>query len=120
MILSSIAVFFGIIAMIISQPYCCNLNSVNFIIAILSLLVTLLIGWNIFIALDFKKEVNDKIEKCRKEAKLDLFTHSKFNDKDFDNIIKALQRSESFVEKMDDVLFEHISQDNNFKKKKGE
>ena len=117
-ILSAVAILFGIVAIITTRPYCWELDHVGVIITTLSLLVTLLIGWNIWSVLDIKKELDVKIEKCHEDSQRDLSLHSEFNDKEFNNIIKALQRAELYTKKIDDVLFEHLSQHNkNIKKR---
>lgn len=56
-ILSSIAIFLGLVAIFTTRPYNWDLDFVGVIIVILTFLVTLLIGWNIFTALDLKKKV---------------------------------------------------------------
>ena len=53
-ILSSIAIFLGLVAIFTTRPYNWDLDFVGVIIVILTFLVTLLIGWNIFTALDLK------------------------------------------------------------------
>lgn len=56
-ILSGIAIFFGLVAIYTTRPYNWDLDFIGGIIMILTFLVTLLIGWNIFTALDLKKKV---------------------------------------------------------------
>lgn len=61
-ILSGMAIFLSIVAIYTTRPFNWNLDFVGVIIMILTLLVTLLIGWNIFTALDLKRKV-ENIEK---------------------------------------------------------
>lgn len=63
-ILSGIAIFFGLVAIYTTRPYNWDLDFVGVIIVILTFLVTLLIGWNIFTALDLKK----KLESMEKDV----------------------------------------------------
>ena len=58
-ILSGIAIFFGLVAIYTTRPYNWDLDFVGALIVILTFLVTLLIGWNIFTALDLKKKVEN-------------------------------------------------------------
>lgn len=69
-ILSSIAIFFSIVALYTSRPYNWALDFVGVIISVLTLLVTLLVGWNIYTVVDFKREIED----VKKE------TETKLND----------------------------------------
>lgn len=82
---------------------------IGVIVAILALLVTLLIGWNIFTALDFRKEVSAKIEECRKQCRHELRLHSELNNKEFDNVVRTLQRAEDYCNKLDNLLYEHLT-----------
>lgn len=54
-ILSAIAVFFGIVAIITSRPYLLDFDAVGVMVAILCGLITLLIGWNIYTVIDTKQ-----------------------------------------------------------------
>lgn len=58
-ILSGIAIFLGLVAIYTTRPYNWDLDFVGGIIMILTFLVTLLIGWNIFTALDLKRKVEN-------------------------------------------------------------
>lgn len=58
-ILSGIAIFFGLVAIYTTRPYNWDLDFVGGIIMTLTFLVTLLIGWNIFTALDLKRKVEN-------------------------------------------------------------
>lgn len=74
-ILSYIAIFFGIVAIYTTRPYNWELNFVGTTITILTFLVTILIGWNIYSVIDvrgritkteqenekYKKQLEDKI-----------------------------------------------------------
>lgn len=82
---------------------------IGVIVAILALLVTLLIGWNIFTALDFRKEVSAKIEECRKQCRHELRLHSELNNKEFDNVANTLKRAEDYCNKLDHLLYEHLN-----------
>lgn len=55
-ILSGIAIFLSIVAIYTSRPYNWELNFVGVGVTVLSVLVTLLVGWNIYSTLDIKKD----------------------------------------------------------------
>jgi hypothetical protein len=104
----------AIICTILLCVVCPRIDNLGFdymgvVVAIFALLITMLIGWNIFSTLDFRKEVFAKIEECRKQFKHELYLHSELNNKDFNNVIKAINRAEDFCKKLDNVLYEHIS-----------
>lgn len=110
-IISAINAMSSIILLCILCPRINNLgfDYIGIIVAILALLVTLLIGWNIFTALDFRKEVSAKIEEYRKQCQHDLRVHSELNNREFDNVAKTLTRTEGFCTKLDNALYEHLS-----------
>lgn len=86
------------------------MDTLVFIVAILSVLVTVLIGWNIFYALNIKKEMLDKISEKHEDCLEKLKQHSELNKKDFDNVIQTLKRSENQYNKLDGCIL-HILQD---------
>lgn len=86
------------------------MDTLTFIVAVLSLLVTVLIGWNIFYALNMKKEMLSKINEKHKDCLEKLKQHAELNDKEFNNVIEALKRSENFCNKLDNCLL-HVLQD---------
>lgn len=54
-ILSFIAIFFGIVAIITSRPYLLDFNATGVMVTVLCCLVTVLIGWQIFNVLEISK-----------------------------------------------------------------
>lgn len=76
------------------------------LVGVLSLLVATLIGWNIFYALDIRREMYKRTEDVRADIIGRLNQHSKLNDKDFKNIWDALKRAESFCNKLDECVLE--------------
>lgn len=92
--------------------FCCPRNEslsfdyIEVIIGILSLLVTILIGWNIFYALGIRKELRSKIDNVRIESRQSLKHHSELNEKDFNNIVDVIQRIETFSNKLDTGVLE--------------
>lgn len=82
------------------------MDTLTFIVAVLSLLVTVLIGWNIFFALNMKKEMLSKINEKYEDSLEKLKRHAELNDKEFNNIIATLKRSENFCNKLDDCLLD--------------
>ena len=81
-----------------------GIDYMGVIVAVLALLMTLIVGWNIFTALDFKKDVISRIEESRKASKTDLQQHSALNKKDFENILEAMKRCERFCNKLDEAV----------------
>lgn len=70
-VLSFLAIFFSVIAIYTSQPYNWKLNFVGLAIAILTILVTILIGWNIYSVLDlkgYKRKYNQLLLKIERET----------------------------------------------------
>lgn len=93
------------------------MDTLVFIVAVLSVLVTILIGWNIFYALNMKKEMTSKISEKHEDCLEKLKQHSELNKKDFDNIIQVLQRSEKFCNKLDNCLLDILQDLKNDKNK---
>ena len=65
LILSFIAVFFGIVAIITSRPYLLKFDTVGIMVTILCGLVALLIGWNIYTVIDVRnitERINNNTE----------------------------------------------------------
>ncbi len=110
-IVSVINAISSIVLLCIICPRTHNLgfDYIGVIVAILALLITLLIGWNIFTALDIRKDVLMKVEECRKQCQHDLRLHSELNNKEFDNIVRTLKRTEDYCNKLDNALYEHLS-----------
>ena len=61
-ILSFIAIAFAICAIYTTRPYNWELDYVGFIVALLTIMVTLLLGWNIYRVIDAKERISN-IEK---------------------------------------------------------
>lgn len=110
-IISAINAISSIVLLCIICPRINNLgfDYIGIIVTILALLVTLLIGWNIFTALDFRKEVFSKIEECRKQRQHDLRLHSELNNREFETIARTLKRTEEYCDKLDNALYMHLS-----------
>lgn len=94
------------ICVIFNRPNELCVDYAGVIVGILSLLVTVLLGWNIFYALDFKKEMLSKLEDKDKQWNNKLKFHSELNQKDFNNIVEALRHSEEYSKKLDNCLLE--------------
>lgn len=110
--LSIVAIALSLAAIIISSPRTnLGFDYIGVIIGILSLLVTVLIGWNIFYALNMKSELNSKVDKLENE----LRKHSILNQKEFQNISETLLRANAFGNKLDNTLLE-IMKSNEHKK----
>ena len=111
-------IILGIINSILLIPLLCmhfpritdsnlELDYIGIIIGILSLLVTVLIGWNIFYALNMKKEMLDKISQIQKDCqneidKIKKNSEEKENEleqlkQENDKILKDLTRKEQEV-----------------------
>ena len=81
LILSSIAIFFGIVAIITSQPYCIGIDIYGIIVTLLIGMITLLIGWQIFNYLSLKETIKEvvmsEVEKTTKDYRhvLDAITY---------------------------------------------
>lgn len=84
-ILSSIAIFFSIVALYTSRPYNWALDFVGVIISVLTLLVTLLVGWNIYTVVDFKREIED----VKKETETKLNNQKDVLDQTIRNAYKT-------------------------------
>ena len=56
-ILSCIAVSFGVVAIITSRPYLLDFNATGVMVSVLCILVTLLVGWNIYKTIETKEEI---------------------------------------------------------------
>lgn len=76
---------------------------IGLIVGILAFMETILLGWNIWYALEVKKEVTTKIQDSKEEYRKHLNYHEELNKKDFDNIIDALKRAEAYCKKLDDI-----------------
>lgn len=111
--LTIISFILSFVAIIVSLFKCesMSVDWMSVIVGVLSILVTLLVGWNIFTALDFKKEIRLECEKLRVETQYKLHRHAELNEKDFNNIRKTLEKANSFCEKIDKALYEHISRE---------
>lgn len=96
------------ICVLFNRPNELGFDYTGVIVGILSLLVTILLGWNIFYALEFKKEMLAKLEEKDGKWKKRLELHSQLNQKDFDNIIETLKHSEEYSKKLDNCLLELI------------
>lgn len=79
---------------------------IGVVVGILSLLVTLLIGWNIFYALELKKELKDYANTIKYDLMNRIKRHEELNNKDFASIISTIERAEKFSMKVDDTLIE--------------
>lgn len=60
----------GLVAIYTTRPYNWDMNFIGIIIVILTFLVTLLIGWNIFTALDLKRKVENMEKDVQKIKEL--------------------------------------------------
>ena len=67
-ILSFIAIFFGIVAIYTSRPYNWDMDFVGLSFNIMFALITLLVAWNIYSAIDAKERINN-IEKSNNSHK---------------------------------------------------
>ena len=69
------------ICVLFNRPNELGFDYTGVIVGILSLLVTILLGWNIFYALEFKKDMLSKLEEneCKWKKRLEL--HSQLNQK---------------------------------------
>jgi transcription initiation factor IIE alpha subunit len=56
-VLSCIAVSFGVVAIITSRPYLLDFNATGVMVSVLCILVTLLVGWNIYKTIETKEEI---------------------------------------------------------------
>lgn len=94
------------ICVLFNRPNELDFDYTGVIVGILSLLVTILLGWNIFYALEFKKDMLSKLEEneCKWKKRLEL--HSQLNQKDFENIVATFKRSEEYCNKLDNCLLE--------------
>lgn len=112
-VLSVMAFVLSVISVLAIVGYACmrfphtgnlGFDYMGVIVGILSLLVTLLIGWNIFYALELKKEMLSKIDEKYIKCLRMLEHHSDLNTKEFNNIVDALKRSEDFCHRLDEVI----------------
>ena len=94
------------ICVLFNRPNELGFDYTGVIVGILSLLVTILLGWNIFYALEFKKDMLSKLEEneCKWKKRLEL--HLQLNQKDFENIVATFRRSEEYCNKLDNCLLE--------------
>lgn len=79
---------------------------IGIVVAIFALLITLLVGWNIYSALELKKDLLSKVDNLRSEYNEKLKEHSILNEREFNNILTAMKRSENFCNKLDESLLE--------------
>lgn len=112
-----ISIFNTVSCIITLCVICPRVDNIGFdylgvIVGVLALLVTILIGWNIFSVLDFKKEILNKIEENRKKCMDALKAHSDINNREFDNVVNTFKNAERYCNILDKVLFKHISEQN--------
>lgn len=102
LIVSLIAIALSVIALIRSCPNTnMSFDYMGVIVGILSLLVTVLIGWNIFYALN----INGRVDKMQN----DLKRHSYLNQKEFNKIKETLIRADAFSKNLDKTLEEFMT-----------
>jgi len=78
------------------------------VVGVLSLLTTVLIGWNIFYALNMKEELFKRIEETQRDTTKSLREHSQANEKEFHNIVETFKRTENYCKKLDDTIIKLI------------
>lgn len=70
------------------------MDILTIIVGILSILVTVLIGWNIFYALNFKKEMLSKISKIQEDCQDKIKQYSESSRIEIEKIKKEFERKE--------------------------
>lgn len=78
------------------------------LVGILAFLVAILLGWNIFYALEIKQDVKERVDNVNELCRQRLNRHIELNNKDFNNIQLTLKRCETFCNKIDEVLLRHL------------
>lgn len=94
-----------------SVYYSCNINMYAIVISILSLLVTALIGWQIFNSVDINKKVADinRIAKTVARKENEIYTHTTLAVVYYINAVDCYKR-QNMVEKTVDGLFNCIEE----------
>lgn len=83
-----------------------SIDYLGLIVGILGLLVTVLIGWNIFYALELKKDLILKMQEKQNETSNQLSDYAKKVQKDFDNIDSSIKNLEERTQNINKSLID--------------